>query len=78
MTADDLREEISFPPQSPLPLLFDDSLAIAMAPYRKFRHIVHHSYGFQMDWERMGEGMARIGDIFDRFRMRLDEYLQTI
>ena len=67
------------PPSShPLPLLFDEHLANQMAPYRKFRHVVHHSYGFQMDWERMKEGIEGLPEVFARFRMRLEEYLRTI
>jgi hypothetical protein len=45
------------PPGRPLPLLFDKALSEDLAPYRKFRHVVHHGYGFQLDWDRMKEGI---------------------
>ncbi|MBE0504880.1 MAG: hypothetical protein IBX46_12200 [Desulfuromonadales bacterium] len=42
------------PPGYPgLPILFDDSLSRSPSPYRKFRHVVYHGYGFQLEWERM-------------------------
>jgi len=66
------------PSSRPLPVLFDDSLALALAPYRKFRHIVYHSYGFQVDWERMVEGIDNLEEVFDKFKARLTDYFETI
>ena len=42
----DLFKRFCEPTYNPLPVLFDESLALAMAPYRKFRHVVYHSYVF--------------------------------
>lgn len=66
------------PPYCSLPLLFDEKLAAEMAPYRKFRHVVYHSYGFRMDWERMSAGIEHTGDVFSSFKAKLTEYLLTI
>lgn len=66
------------PPYAGLPHLFDDTLALAMAPYRKFRHVVYHSYGFQIDWERMNAGIEHVGKVFSKFKARLAEYLLTV
>jgi hypothetical protein len=74
----ELFKRFCMPPFKPLPALFDESLALAIAPYRKFRHVVYHGYGFQLDWERMQEGIAGIDIVFKRFRARLDDYLQTL
>jgi hypothetical protein len=41
------------PPYAPLPLLFDQQLAARLAPFRRFRHVAIHGYGFQLDWSRM-------------------------
>jgi len=46
----DLFKRFCTPSYKPLPVLFDESLALAMAPFRKFRHVVHHGYGFQLEW----------------------------
>ncbi|MEW6215112.1 MAG: hypothetical protein AB1478_07930 [Nitrospirota bacterium] len=61
-----------------LPILFDESLALSLSPFRKFRHVVFHGYGFQLDWERMKEGMGNIEEVFQRFRGNLLKYLQTL
>lgn len=66
------------PAYAPLPVLFDVTLAAAMAPYRKFRHVVHHGYGFQLDWARMVEGIEQLEDVFLRFKAKLKEYIQKL
>lgn len=74
----DLFRRFCHPSLAPLPSLFDESLAAAMAPYRKFRHVVYHSYGFQIDWERMSEGAAKLEEVYGRFKARLSDYLNGI
>lgn len=61
-----------------LPVLFDETLSVAISPYRKFRHVVFHGYGFQLDWNRMKEGVESMEDIFHRFKSKLSEYLQSL
>ena len=61
-----------------LPVLFDNSLSISIAPFRKFRHVVYHSYGFQLDWDRMKEGLQNIDDVFLRFKDKVQYYLNTM
>ncbi len=74
----DLFRQFCLPPVQPLPLLFDETLASELAPYRKFRHVVHHGYGFQLEWERMEEGVRRVDDIFERFQEGLESYLRSL
>jgi uncharacterized protein YutE (UPF0331/DUF86 family) len=66
------------PNNSDLPLLLDDELALALSPYRRFRHVAFHSYGFELDWDRMTEGVEQVGTIFERFKANLNDYLKTI
>ena len=49
-----------------------------MAPYRKFGHIVFHSYVFQVDWNRMQEGLADIEGVYLRFKAKLNKYFQAL
>ncbi len=60
----DLFERFCVSPDKPLPTLFDESLAADLAPYRNFRHVVYHSYGFDLNWERMQDGIANVESIF--------------
>jgi hypothetical protein len=61
-----------------LPHLFDEELASQLAPYRRFRHVAFHSYGFGLDWERMAGGMENVQDVFEHFKHKLDDYLQRL
>ncbi len=53
-------------------------LAADLAPYRRFRHVVFHSYGFQLDWSRMTEGASNVEGVFLRLKTRLDDYLRSL
>jgi uncharacterized protein YutE (UPF0331/DUF86 family) len=53
-------------------------LASDLAPYRKFRHVVHHGYGFQLDWERMAEGIDKVDQVYRRFKTKLEDYLNSL
>lgn len=74
----DLFRRFCMPPYEPLPALFDEPLASALAPFRKFRHVVHHGYGFELDWNRMREGIERVEPVFTQFKLVLSDYLQTL
>jgi hypothetical protein len=66
----DLFKSFCEPPLYHLPVLFDGSSALALAPYRKFRHVVYHGYGFQLDWNRMKEGLENINAVYSQFTDR--------
>ena len=61
-----------------LPVLFDDELSARISPFRRFRHVVHHGYGFQIEWDRMREGVDRVADVMAKFRERVQAHLETI
>jgi hypothetical protein len=66
------------PGHSLLPLLFDDSLASSLAPFRKFRHVVYHGYGFQLDWERMKDGLETLEDVHLRLKSVMKKYFSSL
>lgn len=74
----ELFNRFCLPPYSSLPALFDEPLASALAPYRRFRHVVLHSYGFQLDWFRMVEGVVGAQDVFLRVKASLSDYLDAV
>ena len=61
-----------------LPNLFTEQTASLMAPYRRFRHVAFHSYGFQFNWRYMAEGVGQIGSVFNQFKESLHQYLMTL
>jgi hypothetical protein len=60
-----------------LPVLFDTHLAADLAPYRRFRHVAFHAYGFQLDWDRMLEGIENVESVYARFTVALDRFLNA-
>jgi hypothetical protein len=74
----DLFKKFCSPAVDPLPALFDEELATAISPYRKFRHVVYHGYGFQLDWERMKDGTANSEAVFERFKTKVNNYLHSL
>lgn len=74
----DLFKRFCSPSHKKLPVLFDESLALSLSPYRKFRHVVFHGYGFQLDWERMKEGIEHIDRVFSEFKIKLSEYMMSL
>ncbi len=74
----DLFQRFCSPSHPDLPALLDDALASALAPYRRFRHVVFHGYGFQLDWSRMVEGVTNVQEVFSQVKARLFDYLETI
>ena len=74
----ELFQRYSTPNYPELPHLFDETLSAILAPYRRFRHVAFHSYGFQLDWERMVEGVEQIEDVFRQIKKSLSNYLGSI
>jgi hypothetical protein len=74
----DLFQRFCRPSHPGLPVLFETDLASALSPYRRFRHVVFHGYGFQLDWSRMVEGVIRIRDVFAALKTSLQSYLETL
>lgn len=74
----ELFKRFCAPSHDPLPILFDESLESALAPFRKFRHVVYHGYGFQLDWSRMKEGIESIDGVFLGFKLKVLDYLQIL
>ncbi len=74
----DLFKRFCRPGHPPLPVLFDDALARQLGPFRRFRHVVHHGYGFQIEWDRMREGVEQVAQVLEAFHDRVEAHLKTI
>lgn len=74
----DLFKRFCPPGKDPLPLLFDEELASALSPFRKFRHVVHHGYGFQIEWEMMSEGLVSLEAVFQEVSVVFDSFLDVL
>ncbi|MDY0384497.1 MAG: hypothetical protein AB7T17_01680 [Geobacter sp.] len=74
----DVFKRFCNPSHAPFPVLFDHELAADLAPFRKFRHVVYHGYGFQFDWSRMKEGLRAVESVYSRFGASVTEYVTRL
>jgi len=74
----ELFEWFCTPALPSLPALFDETLAEQLAAYRRFRHVVRHSYGLQLEWDEMETGLEQIEDVFDHFRRTILQYIDSL
>lgn len=66
------------PPRGSLPILLDHRLANDLAPFRQFRHLVHHGYGFRLRWPDMLPGVEGASDVFARFKATVESHLHEV
>jgi hypothetical protein len=74
----DLFNMFCDPLTPPLPLLFDKGLKAELIPFRKFRHLVHHGYGIQLEWERMLPGIESVEEIFQKLKAIIIVYVDRL
>ena len=74
----ELFQSFCSPTHPDLPQLFDQDLASALAPYRRFRHVAFHSYGYQLEWTRMVTGVENVKNIFEKIKSNISDYLKSI
>ena len=44
----------------------------------ELHHVALHSYGFQLEWSRMAEGVTAVDNVFAQITAILTEYLRMI
>jgi hypothetical protein len=74
----ELFQRFCLPSHPKLPALFAHQLAATLGPYRRFRHGAFHGYGFQLEWERMAEGIGGVHMVFSAVKITLARYLQSL
>jgi hypothetical protein len=74
----ELFRRFCHPSMPPLPELFNNELSAMMAPYRRFRHVFFHGYGFQLEWEQMRGGIANISITFNKLQSNIDSFLEEL
>ncbi len=66
------------PPEEGFPMIFSKALEDRLAAFRKFRHVVHHGYGFKLDWPILKPGIDDVNDIFKEFRRAVGNALADL
>ena len=63
---------------SPLPVLFEGELIRQMDAYRRFRHVIHHGYERDLDYDKMRSGIEGARRTFERFRDEVESCIQSL
>ena len=58
--------------------ILPDNIKEKAEEYLKFRHFVRHSYGFQLEWERMEELVLAAEDFWETARRQLLDFVNAV
>ena len=56
---------------------FSDELQKPLEEYLKFRHFVRHSYGFQLEWERMEDLINGIKTFWEAVKTNINNFMES-
>jgi hypothetical protein len=74
----ELFEQFCPPAAAPLPVLFEGALIRQMDAYRRFRHVIHHGYERDLDYEKMRPGIEDAQGALEAFREEVEKHLDDI
>jgi uncharacterized protein (UPF0332 family) len=57
--------------------IFENELQKKLEEYLKFRHFVRHSYGFQLEWERMEDLINEISIFWKNIKDNINNFLES-
>jgi len=57
--------------------IFENVLQETIEEYMKFRHFVRHTYGFQLEWDRMEDLMIGIYDFWENIKVNLNNFMEN-
>ena len=57
--------------------IFRNELQGILEEYLKFRHFVRHSYGFQLEWERMEDLIKGIHDTWKMIKEDMNKFIEN-
>ena len=73
-----LLARMSEPVEKVRPRVVAPETADLLRPYLRFRHLVRHSYGTELRWDRCGELAGGLGNVWSRFRAEMGEFAAVL
>ena len=58
--------------------IFNNDLQNNLEEYMKFRHFVRHSYGFQLEWERMEDLIIGMENCWIAVKQNINNFMENI
>jgi hypothetical protein len=74
----ELFEQFCAPGTSSFPVFFEDRWVERTDSFRRFRHVTHHGYAHDLQWERMRAGLREARPVFDHFRDQVEAFLDDL
>ncbi|WP_143311841.1 MULTISPECIES: hypothetical protein [Carboxydocella] len=72
----DLAEQMCLAIPETRPALISKELGEKLAEYRSFRHIIHHTYGFQLVWSRMEPLVNELPEVYQEAKKQINAFIQ--
>lgn len=60
------------------PAVIDHQLALRLVDYLRFRHLFRHSYGYELEWDKLQPLVERFEETLGRLRQQLEQFLKTL
>ncbi len=73
-----LLRSMESPVEGVRPALIDHDLALCLLDYLRFRHLFRHSYGYELQWDRLGPLVQGLDGTLTRLRNQIDRFMKTI
>lgn len=59
------------------PAVIDHKLALRLLDYLRFRHLFRHTYGYELEWDKLHLLLERLEEILTLLRQRIEQFIQA-
>ena len=73
-----LLRRMTLPFATARPAVIDRSLEVTLVEYLRFRHLFRHTYGYDLDWERVRALSRALPGVADGLRKQLSTFLSAL
>ncbi len=60
------------------PSVIDHALALCLLDYLRFRHLFRHTYGYELQWDKLRPLIERLEETYGRVSQQTDHFLETV
>lgn len=60
------------------PAVIDHQLALQLVDYLRFRHLFRHTYGYELEWDKLQPLVERFEDTLARLRQQLEQFINKL
>lgn len=60
------------------PPVINHELALRLVDYLRFRHLFRHSYGYDLEWDKLQPLVQRLEETLTRLREQIEHFIETL